>query len=54
VNVRPPLRRAGIVVTGFVVGLTCGAAGAGLLVSLLTLTLTITCVEIVTRLTEEP
>jgi hypothetical protein len=53
VKVAVPLRRAGICVTGFFFGYLLGAAHVGLLLSLAVLALTIACIEVTSRLTEE-
>jgi hypothetical protein len=53
VTVHPTLRRAGIVVTGFVIGWACGVAHAPLLFSFGSLALTTACVEVTARLNEE-
>lgn len=51
-NVPAPLRRAGILLTGFILGYSIGAAGAGLLFSLFTLALSWACIEVTSRLNE--
>jgi hypothetical protein len=53
VKVSAPLRRAGVLLTGFILGFACGSAGAGLLFSLGTLALSFACVEVTARLNEE-
>jgi hypothetical protein len=52
-TVPAPLRRAGAVLAGFLIGYTTGAARAGVLLSLSILALTFACVEVTARLTEE-
>jgi hypothetical protein len=53
VNVTAPLKRAGICGTGWFFGYLLGAAHVGLLLSLAVLAMTIACIEVTSRLTEE-